>query len=162
MSKNTVKLTESRLRSLVEACVKEALEDALEEGYGWDVTKDFVSNINGDEGMPSWEETKEFINGKPDHAKFRRSKDSYEAAKDGMIYTNNGERSSDPLYYAHNALESEPGIKGKIRRAGVYGAGLATYGAKKAGKAMKKGFNKIKDSFSSKEKNSGDYDSFTM
>mgnify|MGYP003295157654 CR=1 FL=1 len=30
MKKETIKLTESRLRKLVEACVKEALEDAME------------------------------------------------------------------------------------------------------------------------------------
>lgn len=157
MKKETIKLTESRLRSLVEACVKEALEDAIEEGYGWDAFKDAAKDDLSKERFPSKDEFDEFVAGEPNHNEFRRAKDSYEAAKDGMIYTDGGKRSSDPNEYAREATWAQPGLAGKAKRTAM-GAGLVGKMALDKGKAaVKKGFKKM---VNKKENNSGS--SFTL
>ena len=157
MKKETIKLTESRLRNLVEACVKEALEDAIEEGYGWDIFKDATKDDLSKENFPSKDDFKEFVAGEPDHTNFRRAKDSYEAAKDGMIYTDGGKHSSNPNDYAGKAAWTQPGLAGKAKRAAI-GAGLVGKMALDKGKAaVKKGFNKMVDK---KKDNSGS--SFTL
>ena len=155
-NENNMKITESQLRRLVESCVKEALEGELEEGFGWDAYK---ANMKGHEEtkFPSWDETKEFINGEPNEDKFLYHKDRYDAAKDGNFY--------DPDKYAKHggmkgiaddeaseAVLSEPGIKGKARRAAMVGG----YAAGVAKNKIKKGFSKLG------KKNNGTGSSFTM
>ena len=154
-NENNMKITESQLRRLVESCVKEALEEELEEGFGWDAYK---ANIKGHEEtkFPSWDETKEFINGEPNEDKFLYHKDRYDAAKDGNLY--------DPDNYdkygmkgiaddeASDAVFAEPGMKGKARRAAIVGG----YAAGVAKNKIKKGFSKLG------KKNNGTGSSFTM
>ena len=53
MKKETIKLTESRLRTLVEACVKEALKDAIEEGATTDFIGDIMKADMSNEDMPT-------------------------------------------------------------------------------------------------------------
>lgn len=147
-----MKITESQLRKLVEGCVREALEDIeMNEGFGWDAYKTQMKGHNDTE-FPSWKDTKEMINGEPNKDEFRRHKERYDAAKDGVLY--------DPEQYkklggykgiaddaAAGAVMSEPGIKGKLRRGAMvagYSAGVAK-NKLKAG--INKGFNSIKDKF---------------
>lgn len=162
MKKETIKLTESRLRKLVEACVKEALEDAIEEGFGWDAMRDLAD----DDRVPSWDETKEFIKGEPDSLRHARSKDLYDAACDGMIYggkLDSGNRSElNPYEHAKDAVISEPGFKGKARRAAIAGGVAAHAAGKKIGKAVKKGVNNVKEKFGKKNNEGGNYQSFTL
>lgn len=146
MKKNTVKLTESRLRSLVEACVKEALEDAIEEG----ITSDFIGDVmKGDlsnEEMPTWEEFKAIVKGEPDKAKYLYNKLMYNQTKSNHI-DNIGDKTATD--YGSKAIISEPGFKGKVKRAAA--------GAAVAGKIA---FDKAKKSFK-KDKSDND-GSFTL
>lgn len=138
MKNNTIKLTESRLRSLVEACVKEALEDTLEEGFGMDTFKGAVKDDMSDTRWPSWEEFMELVNGEPNEAKHMYNKLMYNQAKSGHIDPN--AYSSDR--YAEEATWTEPGMKGKARR-GAMGVGMLGKMALDKGKAaLKNGFNK--------------------
>lgn len=147
MKNNTIKLTESRLRSLVEACVKEALEDTMEEGYGMDAFKGAVKDDMSDMRWPSWEEFMELVNGTPNKAKFIYNKLMYNQAKSGHIDPNAG--SADR--YAEEATLTEPGMKGKIRR-GAIGVGMLGKAAfDKGKKAIKNSLNKKDDENSSFE-----------
>lgn len=159
-----VKLTESRLRKLVEACVKEALEDAMEEGHAWDVYRSASKEIDGDE-TDYWDEIKRFTKGRPDKEKYRKAKDRYDASKNGMLY--------DPKNYgdvteynpngmenirqdaALDALETEPGISGTAKR-------FATGAALAAKSAIKKGGKALKNKVSSKKNKDDDYGTFTL
>lgn len=138
MKNNTIKLTESRLRSLVEACVKEAIVDTMEEGYGMDAFKGAVKDDMSDMEWPSYEEFMELVNGEPNKAKFIYNKLMYNQAKSGNIDKN----ADTPERYAEEATWAEPGLKGKIKR-GAMGVGMlgkAAFDKSKA--ALKNGFNK--------------------
>lgn len=143
MKNNTIKLTESRLRSLVEACVKEALEDTMEEGFGMhnfkQATKDDMSNMT----MPTWEEFKELVNGDPNEAEHLYNKLMFNQSASGHI--DNTEHDTD--FYANEAMWTEPGMKGKLRR-GVIGAGMVGKAAiDKARKSVNKPLGKKNDEF---------------
>lgn len=147
MKKETIKLTESRLRKLVEACVKEALEETLDEGIGWEFIKDQVKNDpNNGKYTTSWEDFKDFTKGMPDKDEYRKSMDLYKAAKDGQIYPDGDKHETDPNYHATRALATKPGLPGKIHRAGVYGASSLINGGKKA-------MNKVKGAFKGRKNN---------
>lgn len=138
MKKETIKLTESRLRTLVEACVKEALEDAIEEGATSDFIGDVMKSDMSNEDMPTWEEFKELVMGRPNEAQYLYNKLMYNQAKSGHI-DNIGDKNS--IDYGAEAMVTEPGFKGKAKRAAA--------GAAWAGKTA---FDKAKKSFK-KEKN---------
>lgn len=141
MKKETIKLTESRLRTLVEACVKEALEDAIEEGATSDFIGDVMKSDMSDEDMPTWEEFKKLVMGRPNEAQHLYNKLMYNQAKSGHI-DNTGDKTS--VDYGSEAIITEPGFKGKAKRAAA--------GAAWAGKTA---FDKAKKSFK-KEKNDDD------
>lgn len=138
MKNNTIKLTESRLRSLVESCVKEAIVDTMEEGYGIDTFKGAIKNDMSDMRWPSYEEFIELVNGEPNKAKYMYNKLMYNQAKSGNIDKN----ADTPDSYAEEATWAEPGIKGKVKR-GAMGIGMlgkAAFDKSKA--AFKNGLNK--------------------
>ena len=85
MKKETIKLTESRLRALVEACVKEALEDTMQEGITSDFIGDVMKTDMSDEEAPTWEEFKELVKGNPNEAQYIYNKLMYNQAKAGHI-----------------------------------------------------------------------------
>ena len=148
-----VKLTESRLRKLVEACVKEALEDAMEEGATADFIGDVMKSDMSNEDMPTWEEFKELVMGKPNEAQYLYNKLMYNQAKSGHI-DNIGDKSS--IDYGAEAMLTEPGFKGRTKRAAA--------GAALAGKIA---FDKAKKSFKKPSKNEkpdegGNYPTFTL
>lgn len=145
MKKETIKLTESRFRTLVETCVKEALEDAIEEGATSDFISDIMKSDMSYEDMPTWEEFKELVMGRPNEAQHLYNKLMYNQAKSGHIDNIGNKNSVD---YGAEAMITEPGFKGKAKRAAV--------GAAWAGKTA---FDKAKKSFK-KEKN--DDGSFTL
>lgn len=160
MKKETIKLTESRLRNLVEACVKEALEDAIEEGYGWDVLSHEVKDHTNDyDDFFTKKDWKDLVNGRPNDIEYRKSKDLYNAAKNGMIYGGNDENgkpyNTDSYSHALDTTIYEPGFKGKVRRAAIATGIEGTKAAKRIGSAAKKGFNKIKNSMKPNKNNSG-------
>lgn len=152
MKKETIKLTESRLRKLVEACVKEALEDAIEEGHGWDSFKDLTSNDLSKESFPKGDDIKDFIKGKPDAAKYNHSKLMYNQSKTGNISDTNKSTQD----YADAATISQPGFKGKAKRAAIAGGVVGKQAFDKGKAAVKKGFSKLSP------KKKSDYDSFTL
>lgn len=148
-----MKITESQLRKLVESCVKEALEDVeVNEGHAWDVFRNASKDLNGKESL-SWEDVKKTTKGQPDKEKYRKAKDRYDAAKEGMLY--DPENYGDVTKYNPNGMErvrqnaaydafvTEPGISGTAKRFAT-GAGLA------AKSAIKKGSKALKNKFSSK------------
>lgn len=145
MKNQTIKLTESRLRKLVEACVKEALEETLDEGIGWEVVKNQINDPDNGKYTSSWNDFKEFTKGVPDKDEYRKSMDLYKAAKDGQIYSDNGEHETDPYHHAARALGTKPGFKGKAHRALTYPLIAGANGAKKA-------MNKVKGAFKGRKK----------
>ncbi len=147
MKKETIKLTESRLRSLVEACVKEALEDTMEEGFGMRAFNKATEGDMSDMEMPSFEEFKELVMGQPDEAKHLYNKLMFNQAEAGHI--DNTDHDAD--YYANEAMWTEPGMKGKLRR-GAIGAGMVgKAAANKVRKAVNKPIGKKSDEFGSFE-----------
>lgn len=159
-----VKITESRLRKLVEACVKEALEDAMEEGHAWDVYRGASKDIDGTEPL-SWDEVKAIAKGHPDKEKYRKAKDRYNASKKDMLY--NPESYGDVTKYNPNGMENihqdaaldafdtEPGISGTAKR-------FATGAALAAKSAIKRGGKALKNKLSSKKNKDDEYGSFTL
>lgn len=137
MAKGTIKLTESRLRKLVESCVKEAIADTMKEGVTSDFIGDAMKTDLSDEPMPSWEEFKELVMGQPDEAKYLYNKLMYNQSKSGHI-DNVGDKTA--FDYGSEAMVSEPGMKGKFKRAA---AGTAVVGKSAFDKA-KKSFRKPK------------------
>lgn len=133
MAKGTIKLTESRLRKLVESCVKEAIADTMEEGITSDFIGDVMKTDLSNEPMPSWEEFKELVMGQPDEARYLYNKLMYNQSKSGHI-DNVGDKTT--FDYGADAMVSEPGMKGKFKRAAA--------GAAVAGKTA---FDKAKKSF---------------
>lgn len=131
MAKKVIKLTESELRRVISESVKRVLN----EGIGWDTFQDVRQNINGSE-RPTWDEFKELIKGEPDAEKFKRSKDRYNAAKEGTLYDpeayeKQGGMEGMKQYAAGEAAWSEPGLKGKVRRGAIGAAAMADYLGKK-------------------------------
>lgn len=145
MAKGTIKLTESHLRKLVESCVKEALEDTIEEGYATDTFKDATKGDISSYPMPSFNEFVELVKGDPNEAEFLYNKLMYNQSKAGHISNTN----HDTEYYAREAFATEPGMKGKLRRAAT---GAAVVG--------KMGYDKAKSAFKGRKNNSDG--SFTM
>lgn len=137
MKKETIKLTESRLRKLVEACVKEALEDTMEEGATTDFISDVMKADMSNEDMPTWEEFKQLVMGKPNEAKYLYNKLMYNQAKSGHI-DNIGKKTD--IDYGAEAMISEPGFKGRAKRA----AAGAVWAGKTAFDKAKKSFKKEK------------------
>ena len=119
MKKNTIKLTEYHLRNIVEGCVKEALEDTIKEGFGTNVFKQATKGDMSDMDFPTWEEFKELVMGNPDKAQHLYNKLMFNQAEAGHI--DNTEH--DAEHYANEAMWTEPGVKGKLRR-GAIGAGM--------------------------------------
>lgn len=148
MAKGTIKLTESRLRELVESCVKEALEDTLEEGFATDVLKDCIKDDLSNCTL-SFEDFVDLVKGEPDKAKFLYNKLMYNQSKAGHI----SDTENDTDYYAHEAFNTEPGVKGQLRRAATGAAAVGKYAYDKAKSAFK--------GKKSKEDND-EYGSFTM
>ena len=144
MAKQVIRLTESRLRQLVESCVRETMEDMVEEGYGWDSLKAIAREDGTDESWPSRKEFGDFIKGTPDKLRFNKSRDLYNAAKDGEIYSDDGKYSTDPEDYIEEPLMTEPGFSGYARRAGVAAAVAGKMAYDKAKSGIKRGFNKMK------------------
>lgn len=155
MKKETIKLTESRLRTLVEACVKEALEGAIEEGATTDFISDIMKSDLSDEPMPSWEEFKTLVMGEPNRAKYLYNKLMYNQAKSGHI-DHTGKNTE--IDYGAAAITSEPGFKGKAKRAAAGAALAGKIAFDKAKKSLKKPFKKpIKN-----DDEDGNYPTFTM
>lgn len=148
MAKGTIKLTESRLRELVESCVKEALEDTLEEGFATDVLKDCIKDDLSNCTL-SFEDFVDLVKGEPDKAKFLYNKLMYNQSKAGHI----SDTKHDTDYYANEAFATEPGVKGQLRRAAA--------GAAAAGKYA---YDKAKSAFKGKKskQDNDEYGSFTM
>jgi hypothetical protein len=146
MKKETIKLTESRLRKLVEACVKEALAETLDEGATSDFIGDIMKADMSNEDMPTWEEFKQLVKGKPDKAQYLYNKLMYNQAKSGHIDNIGNKTATD---YGSEAIITEPGFKGKAKRAAA--------GAAWAGKTA---FDKAKKSF--KKEKPEDDGSFTL
>jgi hypothetical protein len=131
MAKNIVRLTESELKRVISESVKRVLN----EGFGWDTLKNIRQNINGSE-RPTWDEFKELIKGEPDAEKFKRSKDRYNAAKEGTLYdpeaySKRGGMKGIEDYEAEQATFTEPGMKGKLRRGAIGAGAYANYLGKK-------------------------------
>lgn len=135
MKKETIKLTESRLRTLVEACVKEALEDTMQEG----ITSDFIGDVMkadmSDEEAPTWEEFKELVKGNPNEAQYIYNKLMYNQAKAGHI-DNIGDKTATD--FGADAMMAEPGFKGKAKRAVAGAAWAGKTAFDKAKKSMKR------------------------
>lgn len=146
MKNQTIKLTESRLRKLVEACVREALEETLDEGIGMEVIKNQINDPDNGEYTTSWDDFKAFTKGKPNKDEYRKSMDLYKAAKDGNIYSDNGKHKTDPYYHAASALGAKPGLGGKMHRAATYAGMAAVNGGKKA-------VDKVKGTFKGRKNN---------
>jgi hypothetical protein len=156
MKKETIKLTESRLRKLVEACVKEALEDAMEEGHAWDTFRGLTKGDQSKERFPNREEMKDFIQGEPNKVRHDHTKLMYNQSKSGNI--------SDTPYstndYADQATWSEPGFKGKAKRAAVAGGVVAKTAFDKGKAAVKKGVQNMRKKGGNDK--GGNYPSFTL
>lgn len=155
-----MKITESRLRALIESCVKEALKGELEEGLGWDVYKSQVKG-HDETRYPSWESLKDIIDGDPDEEAFKRYKERYDAAKKGELYEPDKYERLDGFDgmaydYADKAIMTEPGLKGKLRRGAL--AAAATAGITK--NKVKKGISNLGKK--KRKKSNDDFDSFTM
>jgi hypothetical protein len=135
MKKETIKLTESRLRKLVEACVKEALEETMEEGATTDFISDVMKSDLSDEPMPTWEEFKTLVMGEPDRAKYLYNKLMYNQAKSGHIDNISKQTNID---YGAAAITSEPGFKGRAKRAAAVAALAGKIAFDKAKKSFKK------------------------
>lgn len=152
MAKQVIRLTESRLRQLVESCVRETMEDMVEEGYGWDVLKNATDNDMSNMPWPKRGEVSDVINGDPNDKKYQYNKLMYNQAKNGQI--DNGDTPNtlgrytyvpDEEDYAYNAFMSEPGFKGKMRRAGVAAGVLGKQAFDKGKAAIKRGVRKMRD-----------------
>lgn len=130
-----IKLSENDLVKLVTESVNDILKQ-LNEGAGWDVLKDMSASMDGTENMSMkrhWGELKDIVNGTPDKRKYDVSKMLRKTAKFDR------DRAATPAEkakfarqaqdYAVDELESQPGLRGKMKRgavvAGAYGAGLA-------------------------------------
>lgn len=148
MAKGTIKLTESRLRELVESCVKEALEDTLEEGFATDVLKDCIKDDLSNCTL-SFEDFVDLVKGEPDKAKFLYNKLMYNQSKAGHI----SDTKHDTDYYASEAFATEPGMKGQLRRAATGAAAVGKYA-----------YDKAKSTFKGKKskQDNDEYGSFTM
>lgn len=151
MKKETIKLTESRLRKLVEACVKEALEDAMEEGHAWDSFKNLAKDDLSKERFPSRKEFSEFVQGEPNKVKHDHAKLMHNQSKAGHI----SDTPHSTQDYADEATWSEPGFKGKAKRAAI-GAGVV------AKTAFDKGKSAIKRGISKKRGTSDEHGSFEL
>ena len=149
MTKGTIRLTESRLRELVESCVKEALEDTIEEGFATDLLKDYTKVDLSDYPPPSFEEFMELVKGEPDKAEFLYNKLMYNQSKAGHI----SDTKHDTDYYAREAFNTEPGMKGQLRRAATGAAAVGKYA-----------YDKAKSAFKGKKskQDNDEYGSFTM
>lgn len=158
MAKKVIRLTESRLRQLVESCVRETMEGMVEEGYGWDALKNIAGSDTSHEAWPEKDEIGEFIKGEPDEMKFRKSRDLYNAAKDGMIYSDGGEHSTDPNDYMGDAVMSEPGFKGKARRTGIAAAAMGKMAFDKGKAGIKRGIRNLR----SRNNKGGDAEPFEL
>lgn len=152
MKKETIKLTESRLRTLVEACVKEALEDAIEEGYGWDSFRYLAKDDLSNERFPSKKEISDFVQGEPNKVQHDHAKLMYNQSKAGHI----SDTDNSTQDYADETTWSEPGFKGKAKRAAIAGGVVGKQAFDKGKAAVKKGFSKLSP------KKKSDYDSFTL
>ena len=171
MAKQVIRLTESRLRQLVESCVRETMEDMVEEGYGWDSLKSLTSDDMSDEKFPKMKEIGEFIKGEPSH-KHEYYKLMYNQHKNGQI--NNGDVPNtmgkhsyqpDADDYAAHSLYSEPGFKGKARRAAVAAGAIGKQALDKGKAAIKRGVQNMKDRRKGGDKfddEGGNYPTFTM
>ena len=148
MAKGTIKLTESRLRELVESCVKEALEDTIEEGFATDLLKDCIKDDTSNCTL-SFEEFVDLVKGEPDKAKFLYNKLMYNQSKAGHI----SDTKHDTDYYAREAFATEPGMKGQLRRAATGAAAVGKYAYDKAKSALKG---------KKSEQDNDEYGSFTM
>ena len=160
MAKQVIRLTESRLRQLVESCVRETMEDMVEEGYGWDVLKNAVKDDMSKTSWPSRDEVFGVIDGDPDDKKYQYNKLMYNQAKNGQIDNGDtpntlGRHASDEEDYAYNAFMSEPGFKGKMRRAGVAAGVLGKQAFDKGKAGIQRGYKKIKNKMG--RKNNGEF-----
>lgn len=168
MAKQVIRLTESRLRQLVESCVRETMEDMVEEGYGWDVLKQVTKDDMSDMPWPKKGEVSDIINGDPNDRRHQYNKLMYNQAKNGQI--DNGDTPNtlgkyayvpDSDDYAFNAFNHEPGFKGKMRRAGVVAGVLGKQAFDKGKKAIKRGIDRMNRQKGSKT-NAEDYGGFTL
>jgi hypothetical protein len=172
MAKQVIRLTESRLRQLVESCVRETMEDMVEEGYGWDVLKYTTKDDMSDMPWPKKGEMSDLINGDPNDKKYQYNKLMYNQAKNGQI--DNGDTPNtlgkyayvpDEGDYAFNAFNHEPGFKGKMRRAGVAAGVLGKQAFDKGKAAIKRGVQNMrgrKKGGKTFDDEGGNYPSFTL
>jgi hypothetical protein len=167
MAKQVIRLTESRLRSLVEACVRETMEDMVEEGYGWDSLKSLTSDDMSDEKFPKMKEIGEFIKGEPspkhDYYKLMYNQHKNGQIDNGDVPNTMGKHSYqyDADDYAAKSLYSEPGFKGKARRAAVAAGAIGKQALDKGKKAVKRGIDRMNRQKGSKT-NAEDYGGFTL
>lgn len=145
MSKRVIRLTESELKQLIKESVEETI-NTLEEGAAWDVLKRNASQMDGTEDMSlrkNWDEIKDVWNGSPNQREYELARMLRNSARfDRDRATTQKERDfydTKATDYAEDELYAQPGLRGKMRRAGyiagAYGAGLAKkLGRKLSGK----------------------------
>lgn len=142
MAKKVIRLTESELKQIIKESVQQTI-DTIEEGAVWDAIKSQAESLNGNEDMFSrdnWNDIKDTWRGKPNQSKYEQARMLRNSAKfDRDRATTSAERdlhNGRVGNYAKDELEAQPGLGGKLRRAGyiagTYGAGLA----KKVGRKL--------------------------
>lgn len=131
----SIKISEANLNKLINESVNDILKQ-LNEGAGWDALKDLSSNLNGTEDLSMkghWGELKDVINGTPNQRKYETSKMLRKTANfDKKRATTPEEKAkfaAKSKEHAFDELDSQPGLRGKMKRgavmAGVYGAATA-------------------------------------
>lgn len=180
MEKKTIKLTESELHGII----KEAVQNILSEGQGWDTFKYFVRHANDE--PKNIEQSKEESNTKGDT--WGRVRNFVNNGGEGNFrYYNPKRPGAGSKVYHDGYKEIDRSTMGKVGRAAGMGAGMAYKAASNAAHGMggmiKKGASAagrkasemarnaksqiMKNRINRQAKNyksngNGDYDSFTM
>lgn len=139
-----VKLSESDLIKLVTESVNDILKQ-LNEGAGWDVLKDISSNLDGTEDLSMkghWGELKDVINGTPNQRKYETSKMLRKTANfDKKRATTPEEKAkfaAKSKEHAFDELDSQPGLRGKMKRGAVVAGAYGAAAAKKLGNKLRR------------------------
>lgn len=140
----SVKLSENDLKRLVAESINDVLSQ-LNEGAGWDTLKDLSSTIDGTEDLTmkgDWGEVKDIINGTPDQRKYETSKMLRKTANFDKKRANTPEEkakfANKSKEYAFDELNSQPGLRGKMKRGAVVAGAYGAAAAKKLGNKLRR------------------------
>ena len=140
----SVKLSENDLNRLVVESINDVLAQ-LNEGAGWDTLKDLSSTFDGTEDLNMkghWGELKDIVDGTPDQRKYETSKMLRKTANFDKKRANTPEEkakfANKSKEYAFDELNSQPGLRGKMKRGAVVAGAYGAAAAKKLGNKLRR------------------------